>query len=219
MTTFVCMHGAGGRGSDWALVGAELAAAGHHVVLVDMPCDQEVRLAAYTQSVVEAIDGRTDVVLIAHSLAGLIAPLVCAEVPVEMMILVAAIVPQPGETGGEWWANTGHAQALAAQDLPDDSEETLFVHDVPPQILAQMEPPRHQTSTLFDEPWPLAAWPDVPTQFLVCQDDRFFPAQWLTELVQTRLGIRPTVVPGGHCAYLSRPHELAEAVLQCWNGD
>ena len=24
------------------------------------------------------------------------------------------------------------------------------------------------------EPWPLDAWPDVPTRYLLCRDDRFF---------------------------------------------
>ena len=29
---------------------------------------------------------------------------------------------------------------------------------------------------VWDTPWPLTAWPDVATKFILCQDDRFFPA-------------------------------------------
>jgi pimeloyl-ACP methyl ester carboxylesterase len=214
VTTFICLHGAGGRGAYWRLVAGELERRGHEVVAPDLPCDQPVGLDVYVDTAVDAIGERRDVVIVAQSLAGFVAPLVCTRVAVEQMVLVAAMVPRPGESGLEWWTNTGHADAVAALDLPDDSPETLFTHDVPPEVLAAFEPPRDQTSTLFDEPWPLDAWPDVPTQFIVCRDDRFFPAGWLRAVVEDRLGIEPAVIPGGHCAFLSQPHALAGAILQ-----
>jgi hypothetical protein len=180
---------------------------------MDLPCEQEVGLGAYTDAVVDAIGPRrSGVVLVAQSLAGFIAPLVAARRPVDRIVLLAAMVPRPGESGAEWWGNTGHAEALAAQGLPDDPE-TLFTHDVPAEVLAALEPPRHQTSTLFEEPWPLPAWPDVATTFLLCRDDRFFPAEWLRGVVKDRLGTEPVTVPGGHCAYLSQPRAVAAALL------
>jgi pimeloyl-ACP methyl ester carboxylesterase len=214
VTTFVCLHGAGGRGAYWRLVADDLERRGHEVVAPDLPCDQPVGLGAYVDTAVDAIGERRDLVLVAQSLAGFVAPLVCTRVPVEQLVLVAAMVPRPGESGHEWWTNTGHADAVAALALPDDNPETLFTHDVPPDVLASFEPPRDQTSTLFDEPWPLETWPDVPTRFIVCREDRFFPAGWLRAVVEDRLGIEPTVVPGGHCAFLSQPRALAGAILQ-----
>src|SRR5207244_11438083 len=106
-------------------------------------------------------------------------PLGGTHVPVDLMVLVAAMVPRPGEAGGEWWSNTGHEAAVAAQGFSDTSEETLFLHVVPADVLASIEPPRPQTSTLFEEPWPSPAWPDVPTRFIAWRDDRFFPLPWL----------------------------------------
>jgi pimeloyl-ACP methyl ester carboxylesterase len=218
MATFVCIHGAGGRASSWDLVKAELEARGHQVVAMDLPCDQEVGLDAYVAAVVDAIGDRDeDLVIVAQSLGGFIAPLVAAQVPAELMVLVTAMVPRPGETGGEWWANTGHAEAVAAQGLPDNSEETLFVHDVPEDVLASIEPPRDQTGTLFEDPWPLAAWPPVPTKFLLCRDDRFFPPGWMRVILKDRLGIEPVEIPGSHCAFLSQPRALAEALVECWS--
>lgn len=219
MAVFVCMHGAGGRGSYWDLVAAELARRGHEVVAPDLPCDREVGLDAYVDRVIDAIgDRRGDLVLVAQSLAGFVAPLVAVRVDVELMVLVAAMVPRPGESGAEWWTVTGHERAVAAQGLPDDSPETLFVHDVPAEVLASLPPPREQTATLFGEPWPLDAWPDVPTRFVACRDDRFFPLDWLCSLVRDRLGIEPIVVPGGHCAFLGQPRALAAALHACWTG-
>src|SRR6478735_10139031 len=153
MATFVLLHGAGGRASQWDLVVPHLLAAGHEVVGVDMPCDEGAPLAAYVDSVVEAIgDRRGDLVLVAQSLAGLVAPQVGERVPVDLLVLLAAMVPVPGETGGDWWANTGHEAAVLAEGLPDSSEETLFTHDVPPEVLAATEPPRDQDAVLFEDP-------------------------------------------------------------------
>jgi pimeloyl-ACP methyl ester carboxylesterase len=61
----------------------------------------------------------------------------------------------------------------------------------------------------MDEPWPLDAWPDVPTRYLLFADDRFFPAEFARALARERLGVTADEMPGSHCAYLSRPHELA----------
>jgi pimeloyl-ACP methyl ester carboxylesterase len=217
MATFVCIHGAGCHGSDWDLVATDLRAGGHDVVAMDLPCDQEVGLDAYVAAVLDAIgDRRGDLVLVAQSLAGLIAPVVATKVPVELIVLLTAMVPLPGETGREWWANVGQADAVAALGLPDDSEETLFTHDVPDEVLAACEPPRDQTMRLFDDPCPLTAWPDVPTRFLLCEDDRFFPPDWMRGVVRDRLGIEPDPVPGGHCAYLSQPQAVAAAIERCW---
>jgi pimeloyl-ACP methyl ester carboxylesterase len=60
------------------------------------------------------------------------------------------------------------------------------------------------------EPWPLAAWPDVPTRYLLCRDDRLFPAEWTRRVVRERLGIEAEEIEGGHCPFLSRPRELAD---------
>lgn len=104
MTTFILLHGAGGRATDWDLVRAELTPRGHEVIAVDLPCDQEVGLAAYVDAVLDAIGNRRDKpVLVAQSLAGLIAPLVAARIPIEMIVLLAAMVPdraRPAATGG-----------------------------------------------------------------------------------------------------------------------
>ena len=213
MTCFVLIHGAGGQASQWDLVRAELAGCGHDVIAMDLPCDQEVGLDAYVDAVVTAIgDRRGDLVLVAQSLAGFIAPLVAAAIPVTEIVMLAAMIPRAGESGGDWWTNTGHAAAFAAQGLPDDMPETVFVHDVPADVLASTELPRNQTSTLFGEPWPLDEWPNVPTRFILCRDDRFFPAQWLRSVVIDRLGIEPIAIPGGHCAYLSQPQAVADAI-------
>ena len=69
---------------------------------------------------------------------------------------------------------------------------------------------RNQSDTPGREPWPLGAWPDVPTRFLLCRRDRLLPADFLRRVVRERLGITPDEIDAGHCVALSQPTELAE---------
>ena len=62
----------------------------------------------------------------------------------------------------------------------------------------------------MEQPWPLAARPDVPTRFLLCRDDRFFPADFQRRVVRERLGVVPDEMDGGHLPALSRPIELVD---------
>jgi hypothetical protein len=86
-----------------------------------------------------------------------------------------------------------------------------FYHDVPPDLAAEtLKRVRGQSETPGEKPWPLEAWPDVPTRFLLCRDDRLFPADWMRRVVKERLGIIPDEIDGSHGIALSRPKELAD---------
>jgi pimeloyl-ACP methyl ester carboxylesterase len=227
MSTFVLIHGAGGDSWYWHLVTPELRAAGHEVVTPDLPCDDDrAGLAEYADCVVAALgDTWRDhggLVVVAQSLGGFTAPLVCERVPVDLLVLVAAMVPRPGETPGDWWENTGWEAAHRAQAVRDgrdpDAEfdpRAEFFHDVAPDVAAAAfaQPPREQSGTPFELPWPLTAWPDVPTRFLLCRDDRFFPADFQRRVVRDRLGIEPDEMDGGHLPALARPRELGAYLL------
>ena len=220
MATYVLIHGAGSDGWYWHLVVPELRARGHDVVAPDLPCDDDAAgLAEYTDVVVDAIGDRTDLVLVAQSLAGFTAPLVCQRVPVSLLVLVAAMVPRPGESPGDWWANTGWEQARREQAARDgraiDGELDViaeFFHDVPPDVVAEAmaRGARQQSGTPFEKPWPLDAWPDVPTRFLLCRHDRFFPAEFMRRVVRERLGVTPDEIDSGHLPALGHPKELVE---------
>ncbi|MDQ1533960.1 MAG: hypothetical protein QOF28_1721 [Actinomycetota bacterium] len=219
MATYVLIHGAGSDSWYWHLVEPELRAHGHDVVAPDLPCDDDsAGLSEYTDVVVDAIGDRRDLVVVAQSLGGFTAPLVCDRLPVNLLILVAAMVPTPGESPGDWWANTGwdaaHREQAERDGRSTDGEFDVvaeFFHDVPPDVTAEAmtRGAREQSGTPFEKPWPLAAWPDVPTRFLLCRDDRFFPADFMRRVVRERLGITPDEMAGGHLPALSRPKELA----------
>jgi hypothetical protein len=179
-----------------------------------LPCDDDrAGLAEYAEIIIDAIGDRSRVILVAQSLAGFTAPLVAARIPVELMILVAAMVPRPGEAPGEWGANTGHVFPE-----PFDPVE-VFCHDLPSGLTAEAgDHARAQSSTPFEKPWPLTAWPNVPTRFLLCRNGRFFPAEFQRRVVAERLGIEPDEMDGGHMPALGRPRDLAQR-LEAYRGE
>jgi pimeloyl-ACP methyl ester carboxylesterase len=62
----------------------------------------------------------------------------------------------------------------------------------------------------LDEPWPLPAWPDVPTRVLAACNDRMFPLAFQRRIARERLGLEVDEIDGGHMVALSNPGELAE---------
>lgn len=215
MATYVLIHGAADVGWAWHLVEPELRARGHEVVAPDLPCnDDSAGPTHYADTVIDAIGDRTDLIVVGHSFGGFTAPLVCDRLPVDLLVLIAGMIPLPGEAPDDWSTTTGYEAAIRERDeregAPED-EIALYYHDVPPDLAAEaLRRCRGQSDTPGRQPWPLTAWPDVPTRFLLCRDDRFFPAGFMRRVVQERLGITSGEIDGGHCVALSRPKELAE---------
>ena len=207
MATFAFIHGAGDVGWYWHLVEAELRRIGHDTVAPDLPIDDDAAgLTRYADVVVDAVGERPDVVVVAQSFGGYIAPIVAERIEARLIVLVAAMVPSPGELADEMFANT----AWQPEQLEDSSAISVFYHDVPPELAkAALTHERRQSETPGREPWPLSAWPDIPTRFVLCRNDRFFPARWLRPLVRDRLTLEPDEIDSGHCPALSRPRELA----------
>jgi pimeloyl-ACP methyl ester carboxylesterase len=205
--TYVLIHGAGDVAWYWHLVSAALRERGHGVVAVDLPCeDESAGWSDYTDTVVKAIGDRTELVVVAQSLGGFTAPLVCARRRAELLVLVAGMIPLPGETPNDYFKHTGYNHHVDHRD-----PIAVFYHDVPRPLAEEaVRRGRRQADAIGNAPWPLDAWPDVPVRFLLCRDDRMFPAAWLRGVVRERLGIEPDEIEGGHCPALARPVELVE---------
>jgi pimeloyl-ACP methyl ester carboxylesterase len=219
MSTFALIHGAGDVGWYWQLVEVELRNRGHDTVAPDLPAnDESATLIDYADAVVDAVGGRTDLVVVGQSFGGFTAPLVANRLPVDVLVLVAAMVPSPGEAPGDWWSNTGYNEAVRKQAARDggltgnDDPYVTYYHDVPRELAEQAlsKERDHPSEAAMNAPWPLDAWPDVPTRFVLCKRDRFLPAEFLHRLVRERLGIVPDEIAAGHCVALSRPKQLAE---------
>jgi pimeloyl-ACP methyl ester carboxylesterase len=203
VSVFALIHGGGSSAWDWHLVGPELQKRGHASIAVDLPTeDDSAGWWDYADTVVEAVGDHTDLIVVGHSLGCFTAPLVCARRPVDLLVLVAGMIPSPGESFADWWTNSGYEES---------GFDDVFYHDVRPELAAEARTrEREQAEKPLHDPWPLESWPDVPTRYLLCRDDRMFPAAWARRHARERLGIEADEMDGGHYISLSRPQDLAD---------
>src|SRR5690349_19916960 len=220
MASFVLVPGAGGMAWYWHRVVPLIVAAGHKPIAVDLPADdRDAGLAKYADIVTRAIAERGDVILVAQSLAGFTAALVCARAPLRMVVFVNAMIPKPGETAGAWWGATGAIEAreqaaVRRGYLTEFDVGTYFLHDVPQGVLrTNPEQPREQAETVFGEPCRFERWPDIPIHVLAGRDDRFFPIEFQQRVARERLGKDVDEIPGGHLVALSNAEGLAQRLL------
>lgn len=215
MATFAFIHGGGDVGWFWHLVERELRRRGHETVAPDLPCDDSsAGLDDYADAVIDAITGLgrgEPLVVVAQSYGGFTAPLVADRVRADLIVLVAAMIPAPGEAPADWWANTGHGQAVA-EEAGSDDPYTVYFHDVPRALADEAISRARDTEseTVYNSPWPLASWPDIPTRFVMGSEDRVFPPDFMRRIASERLGVTPDEIEAGHCVALSRPTELAD---------
>ena len=89
---------------------------GHDPVAVDLPSqDESAGWSEYTDTVVRAVGDRSDLVVVGHSLGGFTAPLVCACLRAELLVLVEAERAQRVVEGAEG--------TVAAHGLARDPDE------------------------------------------------------------------------------------------------
>ena len=236
----VLIPGAGGQGWVWHLVEADLRRRGYDAFAVDLPAaDESQGLPGYADAVVSAIReraireraireraireraaGDAPVAIAAYSLGAFTAPLVWQQVPARQVILVNAMIPQPGETPGAWWDNVGWEQARTAAARwngysPDFDLDTYFMHDIPAdlrELMAGHDAP--QSGGPFGDVCAFDGWSGIPVHAIAGRDDRFFPIELQRRVARERLGAEPDIVPGGHLAALSYPAELSAALAR-----
>ena len=220
VATFLLIPGAGGSSWDFHRLVPVLAERGHTAIAVDLPAaDPAAGLAEYTDAAITALGAHRDdpqLVVLGESLGGFTAPLVAAKVGAALIVLLNPMVPAPGETAGEWWGNTGSAQARTEQAIAEGRDPEFdmvrdFFHDVPAEVAEQaLADLPTQSDGPFGDPWPLPAWPDVPTKVIQGRDDRFFPLEFQRRVVRERLGLTVDDIPGGHVAAVSQPVAIAD---------
>lgn len=223
MTTFLLIPGAG---ADPRVYGATIEALrelGHDGLAPALPLEDEAaRPSDHAAAVVAAAPADEEVVVVGQSLGAFAAPIAADRLSAAGLVLLAPMVPRPGETAGEWWANTDHAEAIAdvlarfgpMTEWSAQAFEYVFYADIDPKVLAaNSDFAGAPGAGLFTEPWPLTTWPSVPTAAIAPVDDRLFPIEFQRRVCAERLGLEPQELPGGHLPMLSRPRELARQLV------
>jgi pimeloyl-ACP methyl ester carboxylesterase len=227
--TVVLVHGAFAESASWDGVVDPLLAGGYDVVA---PANPLRGLAADAQSVsdvVRSIEG--PVVLVAHSYGGAVITNVDGDAgDIVALVYVNGFAPEPGEhcfglAGMFPGSMVGEAtvrpvpRSDGTTDLyiAPDSFHDVFCQDVPaPQAALMATTQRPATQEALTEPsgdHPL--WKDVPSCFLIGEEDRIIPAA-LQRFEADRAGARRTLEIAGasHAAAVSQPGAVVELILE-----
>jgi pimeloyl-ACP methyl ester carboxylesterase len=224
----VLVHGSYHGPWCWDLLTPELERLGHEVVSVDLPVsDPAAGAAAYADAIFDQVDWTEPPVLVAHSMAGLVIPLVAGRQAVSRMVFLAAFLPRPGMSATEQrqvepidspippqtaeWTDLGDGVWMVG---PDTARELFFQDasaDVAEWAIGHLRPQSYRVMT---EVSPLVEWPSPPSSYIVCRDDHALNPDWARQAARERLGVEPTELDGGHSPFLTRPAELAEVLHQ-----
>lgn len=220
------VHGSYHGAWCWDLLRPELERLGHRVITMDLPISDPARGAAdYAQVVDDAIGPGIEPMLVGHSMAGLIIPLVAARRPVHRLVYLAAFLPAPGmsandQRGAEPIDGRVPPRTAEWTDLGDgvwmvgaNTATELFFPDAPPALARwASQRLRPQAYGVLNEITPMTAWPDVARSSIVCRDDRAINPDWVRAAARDRLGVEAIELEGGHSPFLVRPAELARVL-------
>jgi len=227
--TIVLVHGAFAESASWNHVIEALSSSGHPVIAAANPLRDLAADAASVGDVVRSIDG--PVVLVAHSYGGAVMSNVPADSgEITGLVYVNGFAPDPGEScfslAGRFPGSTlgndtlrpvprsnGTTDLYIIQDLFHD----LFCPDVPAAeaaLLAATQRPATQEA-LFAPSGDRPLWRELPSWFLIGDEDRIIPAE-VQRFMAERAGAQRTIeLPGvSHALPVSQPQATADLILE-----
>jgi len=227
VTTFGLIHGAWHGAWCWERLIPELERRGHRAVAVDLPCDDPAATTMDNAKLVaDALASASDdVVVVGHSLGGIVAAVLPLLRPVRTVVFLAALIPRPGRSLGEVMGSEPETTTEEFNRLPrhvgddgsvwwDPEVAGPFFYRACPLGTAEWAAPllRTQVWTTTRETSPLDRWPDCELVSIVCADDALLTPDWSRRIARDVLGVAPVELPGGHFPMLGIPAELAAAL-------
>ncbi len=220
------VHGSYHGAWCWDFLRPELERLGHRVITMDLPVsDPTLGAADYAAAVDAALDPDSEPILVGHSMAGLVIPLVAARRPVRRLIFLAAFLAAPGRSAADQRGTEAIDSRITPRtaewtDLGDDvwmvgpnTATELFFQDAPGAVARwATQRLRPQSYRVMNEITPLVAWPAVESRSIVCRDDHALNPAWVRTAAHERLGVEAVELGGGHSPFLTRPSELAQVL-------
>ena len=222
MATFALVHGAWHGPWSWERVTGPIGEHGHEVVVPDLPSeDTELSLGDYADTIDRALGDADDVVLVPHSLGGLVGPVVAARRPLRALLYVCALVPEPGLSFSDQLAASEERVLLfeGGRELDDQGRShwpdldttvsTMYPDLAPEDARWAAERLRRQAQKSQRETSP-APPPGLRTESIVGANDRVLSPVWSRRVAKERLGIEPVEIPTGHFPMITHPELLAD---------
>ena len=222
MATFALVHGAWHGPWSWERVTGPLGDRGHEVVVPDLPSeDTELGLGDYADTIERALGDADDVVVVPHSLGGLVGPVVAARRPLRALVYVCALVPEPGLSFSDQLAASEERvllfeggrevddQGRSHWPDPDTTASTMYPDLSPEDARWAVEHLRRQAQKSQGEISP-APPPGLRTESIVGAYDRLVSPAWSRRVARERLRVEPVEIPTGHFPMITHPELLAD---------
>lgn len=233
---FVLVHGAWSGQYAWAEITPLLEQAGHRVVAFDLPGHGDDttpleqltldRYVAATISRIEAEPGR--VVLVGHSMAGMIISQVAERIPdrIEQLVYVCAYLPQDGQSAFDFSdpdsllpPNLVIAADQRTATIKPEAIVPIFAADCPVAI-QRLVVERHRPEPLapFQAKVALtdARFGAVPKCYIETLNDVGISTKLQRQMLVTNGTVaHVTALDSGHCPFFARPQELADILIKC----
>jgi pimeloyl-ACP methyl ester carboxylesterase len=194
---------------------------GAEVVAVDMPVDRPREGAEfYASEVVRQLPPGSPPVVVAHSSAGLILPVVASRMEVARLVYLAAVIPEPGTV---FMDRVKRSPKMFNPDWPGkdptknpELARHFLFHDCDERIQkwAMTTLRLWMAPGVATELCPLRKMPDVPTDYISGMQDRTINPVWWEAASKTLLRVKPVRMDCGHSPHVSRPRELARLILR-----
>jgi pimeloyl-ACP methyl ester carboxylesterase len=218
MSTFCLVHGSTQNASGWKLLAAELESRGHQVVCPELPADRpEANATYYVDAVTSALPkGSEPPIVVAHSVSGLFLPLIANTTPAARMVFLAATIPQIGKSALQQLQSEPEMicpEWIGTDPTKDTGVAMQFLfHDCSPEVTQWALTTLHlmYAHGALTKACPLDKWPEVPSSYVLCKEDRTLNPSWWRVAARQRLGCVPLEIDAGHCRHVSRPAELAD---------
>jgi pimeloyl-ACP methyl ester carboxylesterase len=227
--TLVLVHGAFAESASWDGIIDPLMSAGHPVIAAANPLRGLASDAAAVSDLVRSIDG--PVVLAAHSYGGAVMTNVDPDAgEIVGVVYVNAFAPEPGENcfqlaamfpgsmlGEETARPVSRSDGTTDLYIAPDSFHDIFCQDVPAAqaaLMAATQRPATQEA-LVEPSGERPLWKQVPSWFLIGEEDRIIPAA-LQHYMAKRAQARRTIeIPGAsHAVTVAHPDATAHLILE-----
>ena len=227
--TIVLVHGAFAESSSWDGVIDPLVAEGHRVVAAANPLRGLSADAAAVSDLVRTIEG--PVVLVAHSYGGAVISNVDPDAgEIVGLVYVNGFAPEAGETCFQLAAmfpgsrlGEGTVQPVPRSDgttdlyVASDPFHDIFCQDLPAPQAARMAVTQRPGSqdALVEPSGERPLWKEVPSWFLIGEEDRIIPAELQRYMAERACAQRTVAVEGAsHAMPVSRPDATVHPILE-----
>jgi pimeloyl-ACP methyl ester carboxylesterase len=235
--TFVLVHGSWMGKFCWAEVVPLLEKTGSPVLTLDLPAHgddstpaEDASLEGYRDAVLGMIGDRTNVLLVGHSMAGMVISTVAEAIPAQLKALVylSAYLPRKGESlyqlsmedpnslVGNYWRQENSENYSPAWIAAEGIVE-VFCSDCSPkdqELLVQ----RHRPEPVPPFATPVTLTEDrysaVPRYYIETLQDRTVSHQ-LQTLMLSRVSVQHRFqLPSSHSPFFSMPDKLVDCLAQ-----